>query len=249
MARKKPSRHTADQFALFVQRITGSLEGDQGATFAAALGRLIHNGSAANSSSGIAPAALQDSAPTERPPSKYAEQAARNTVVQRDALFQLIGQLVLSWSNNENLLGHVLMLLLGTDDRSAAAVFATLTTTRARLDLVRRLMMLNVADPATRRELEGVLERFSDAGRVRNEVLHAMHFTDEPDEITEAQAMHYVEKAGRPSFDDRQPIDEKRFVELRDIGNEMASLNRDLRELLPRLKAATARAQAARRDQ
>jgi hypothetical protein len=49
----------------------------------------------------------------------------------------LIGNLVVSWSNNETLLIYILMLLLDTDQSSAAIVFASLNTTRARLDLIR----------------------------------------------------------------------------------------------------------------
>ena len=43
----------------------------------------------------------------------------------------LIGNLICSWSNNESLFIYVLMILLRTDEASAAVVFATLNTTRA----------------------------------------------------------------------------------------------------------------------
>jgi len=243
MARKRPSRHSADQFALFLATLGNSLEGEEGAKFAEAIGKLVRNSNGTgdagcgNSVTSVKPTARSTPLP-ERPAFERIEQAARGTTEQRSALMQLIGQLVFSWSNNESLLVYVLMLLLGTDERSAAAVFATLNTTRARLELVRRLMVLKVADPVVGKELEHVLERLNDAGRVRNEFLHAAYSVNELGEITHPQAMRFVERRGHVSFGDRQPIDEKRHIELRRVIGELASLNRTLRNLLPRLKQA-----------
>jgi hypothetical protein len=46
-----------------------------------------------------------------------------------------MGHLICSWSNSESLFICVLMILLRTDEASAAVVFATLNTTReTRLD-------------------------------------------------------------------------------------------------------------------
>ena len=42
----------------------------------------------------------------------------------------LMGHLICSWSNSESLFIFVLMILLRTDEASAAVVFATLNTTR-----------------------------------------------------------------------------------------------------------------------
>ena len=68
------------------------------------------------------------------------EAAARDSADRRTLILSLIGTLVFSWSNNESMFIYVLMLLLDTDEVSAAIVFATLNTTRARLDLVQRLV-------------------------------------------------------------------------------------------------------------
>jgi len=243
MARKRPSRHSADQFALFLATLRNSLEGEEGTKFAEAMGKLVRNSTGATdagSGNGAAtPKTSAEPSPLPAPPPfERIERAARGTAEQRSILMQLIGQVVFGWSNNESLLVYVLMLLLGTDERSAAAVFATLNTTRARLDLVRRLMVLKVTDPAVGKELEHVLERLSEAGRVRNEFLHAAYSVNELGEITHTQAMRFVEKRGHVSFGDRQPIDEKRHIELRRVIAELASLNRTLWDLLPRLKQA-----------
>ena len=41
-----------------------------------------------------------------------------------------MGHLICSWSNSESLFIYALMILLRTDEASAAVVFATLNTTR-----------------------------------------------------------------------------------------------------------------------
>ena len=100
--------------------------------------------------------------PSELPPMpdfKAIEAAAPGSADRRTLILALIGNLVFSWSNNESLFIYVLMLLLETDQASAAVVFATLNTTRARLDLIHRLAKLKIRDPA----MEKALDRISSA--------------------------------------------------------------------------------------
>jgi hypothetical protein len=190
------------------------------------------------------PSALPSQLPP-RPDFDAIEAAARETASGRTNLMALIGQLVFGWSNNESLLIYVMMVLLQTDERSAAIVFATLNTTRARLDLVRRLALLKVTTPSTRLELDGIIERFNEASRVRNEIMHAMYTVNEQGEITHTQMMRFVEKRGRISFGERQPIDDKRMQSLTAARNELRELNRAIWDLLPRLQAAVAQYQTA----
>lgn len=58
----------------------------------------------------------------------------------------LIGNLVHCWSNNESLFIYILMLLMETDEATAAIVYATLNTTRARIDLIERLAKIKVKE-------------------------------------------------------------------------------------------------------
>ena len=62
--------------------------------------------------------------------------AAPASADRRTFVLALIGNLICSWSNNESLFIYVLMILQRTDEASAAVVFATLNTTRARPDLI-----------------------------------------------------------------------------------------------------------------
>jgi hypothetical protein len=210
--------------------------------FEAAINRLLRQ----HAGDGLAEPAARLPVLPDRPAFEEIEKAAAATAQDRNAFFQLIGQLVFSWSNNESMLVYVLMLLLGTDEQAAAAVFATLNTTRARLDLVRRLVILKIPEGPLRRDLEALAEGLAEASRVRNELLHAMYAVDGDGRITHTQAMRFVEKRGRLSFGDRQPVDQARMAELKKIGQSLQSLNRVLWDLLPRLREALSRSSSGR---
>ncbi|MFX6949686.1 hypothetical protein ABTH81_21645, partial [Acinetobacter baumannii] len=85
------------------------------------------------------------------------------------------GNLVSSWTNNESLFIYVLMLLLRTDQASAALTFATLNTTRARLDLIQRLAKITIRDPNLEKALSKIIERFNESTVIRNEFNHCMY--------------------------------------------------------------------------
>jgi hypothetical protein len=100
------------------------------------------------------------------------------------------------------------------------------------------LSLLNLQDPAAKAEIDRMIELFNDANRIRNEFLHAMYFVDDQGRITHTQMLRFIEKKGRVSFGDRQPIDAKRMKTLVDVHDRLHQLNRQLWDLLPRLQAA-----------
>ena len=75
------------------------------------------------------------------------EALAAQSAEQRTKILALIGNLSFTWSNNESVFIYMLMILLKTDINRAAIIFVTLNTTRARLDLVRRLGKATLKDP------------------------------------------------------------------------------------------------------
>src|SRR5580704_6155873 len=89
--------------------------------------------------------------------------AAPSSADRRTLILALIGNLVSSWSNNESLFIYVLMLLMRTDQTSAALTFATLNTTRARLDLIQRLAKVTIRDKALDKTLAKIIEQFNES--------------------------------------------------------------------------------------
>jgi hypothetical protein len=268
MARKRPSAHSDEQFALFIEQMKDFLQGGGGAgsEFDQAVRRLIGTGktglpstSPEDSDAEEGSDDQQETAETASPSSlartlgnlpeppdfDAIEAAARETGANRAPLLVLIGKLVLGSANNESLLIYILMVLLQTDEPSAAVVFSTLNTTRARLDLVSRLARIRISDRETREALDEVVRHFNDANKIRNEFLHAMYTVDGTGVITHTQTMRLIMKGGRISFGEQTPIDQKRLDGMAKACRDLINLNRKIWELLPRLQDAIAKGTAA----
>ncbi len=250
MARKNISAHSDAQFALFVDRMKDMLDGETKIEFEEIVRRLVRvvdKGSARSSKDernddlqSIDQDGSADADEAAAPPPGEAtvghlpdppdfnaiEIAARETVASRANLMALIGQLVFSSSNNESLLIYVLMILLQTDEASAAIVFSTLNTTRARLDLVTRLARIKIDDREVRSVLDQLIKDFNETNQVRNEFLHAMYTVDGNGAITHTQTMRLVVKGGKISFGQQHAIDQKRLDGILKTCGDLRNLNR-----------------------
>jgi len=250
MSRKRPSHHSEDQFALFLERIRDSLGDEDDAKFNEAVSNLVrqrrgHAGLGRDSASSDRTSAgrsRRGSSP-ERSAIGVVEPGRQKTSGTQQGLTDLIGRLVLIGSNNDSLLIQVLMLLLGTDEQSAGLVHSAMSRTQTRLELVRRLALLKVSDLSIRRSFDAILDRIGDAQRRRDAFLTALYSMDERGEVTHAQMMRFVEKDGRPSFGDHQPIDKGQIDELQQVEKELRVLNQTLEDFLPRLRDVLASAE------
>lgn len=163
---------------------------------------------------------------------------------QRNTIMAMIGNLVFSWSNNESMFIYVLMLLLGTDEKSAAIVFVTLNTTRARLDLIRRLAKARVRDAGIMQELDKLIERFNAYTRVRNEFNHCTFTMNEEGEITHTHALRIVERRQSLRIGTVREMGRERIDEIVDVIDKLKHFNRDIWAFLPRLEAHLAKSPA-----
>lgn len=155
---------------------------------------------------------------------------------RRTLILALIGNLVSSWSNNESLFIYVLMILLRTDQASAALTFATLNTTRARLDLIQRLAKIAIRDKSLEKTLSKIIERFNESTQVRNEFNHCMYIVDASGQITHTQSMRIVQTKNSLQFGEMKPMDEARLKGMVKTTKEMTLINRDIWDFLPRLE-------------
>jgi Asp-tRNA(Asn)/Glu-tRNA(Gln) amidotransferase C subunit len=165
------------------------------------------------------------------------EAAAPKGTGRRMVTLTLIGNLVHCWSNNESLFIYILMLLLETDEASAAVVFGTLNTTRARIDLIERLAKLKIKDKAVEKKLDDIVERFNDTTRLRNEFNHCMYVVDEHGEITHTNNMRVQEVRGQLQLGVVRPMDDERLRELQESIRAMTGLNRDIWNFMAVLQA------------
>ncbi|MFZ5692982.1 MAG: hypothetical protein ACOY5F_17200 [Pseudomonadota bacterium] len=167
---------------------------------------------------------------------------------RRTTILALIGNLVFSWSNNESLFIYLLMILLKTDQTSAAIVFATLNTTRARLDLIQRLAKTQVTDRSINRTLDDIVERFNEYTRIRNEFNHCMYNVSNRGDITHTHSIRIVETRKRLQFGELKPMDGARIKEMVDTIQGLKQLNRDIWAFLPRLEAHLTQSSTISRD-
>src|ERR1700674_2659717 len=170
-----------------------------------------------------------------RPDFEAMAAAAPASADRRTLILSLIGNLIVSWSNNESLFISVLMILLETDQASAAIVFATLNTTRARLDLIQRLSRIKLRDEKLDKALSKLIDRFNRSTALRNEFNHCMYITDEAGQITHTQSMRIVESREHLQFGIRKPLDDARLKNMIEAAKEMTFTNRGICEMLPRL--------------
>ena len=176
---------------------------------------------------------------TQIPPSPdfaSIEAAAPGTAEQRKRMLALIGNIVFSWSNNESLFIYILEILLQTDQASAAIVFTTLNTTRARLDLIQRLARVKIRDAEISQELDRLISRFNKASRVRNEFNHCLYSVGPHGEISHTQTMKLQEVRGELKWGEVKPVDELRIRQMKKCIEDLTRLNRDIWAFLPRLQ-------------
>ncbi len=151
-------------------------------------------------------------------------------------ILMLIGNLGVSWSNNESMFIYVLMLLLEVSEVDAAIVFATLNTTRARLDLVRRLAAIKITDLALARTLSRLIRKFDSTTKLRNEFNHCMYHLNMQGEITHTHLMRPQEGGGQFSLGEIRELDERRIGEIEANVRLLKRLNRELWDFLPGLR-------------
>ena len=171
-----------------------------------------------------------------KPDFESIEAVANKSADRRTSVLALIGNLVFSWSNNESLFIYLLMILLRTDQTSAAIVFATLNTTRARLDLIHRLAKIHVTERAISKRLNDMIERFNDYTRIRNEFNHCMYTVNARGDITHTHSIRIVETRKQLQFGDVKPMDDARMKEMIETIQGLKSLNREIWDFLPKLE-------------
>ncbi len=162
---------------------------------------------------------------------------AVSSAEQRDRIMLAIGHLVFAWSNNESVFIYALMELLDTDFSSAATTFVSLNTTRARLDLIRRLGKLRIRDPKLLRRLERLIERFNDCTKVRNEFNHCIYELNPQGEITHTTTLRITEKKEGIQIAEVKPFDAARHEQIYRVIRKLTALNRDVWAFLPELEA------------
>jgi hypothetical protein len=160
----------------------------------------------------------------------------RATETERSRIHAVVGNLIFAWSNNESMFIYVLMILLRTDFDAAAIVFVTLNTTRARLDLIRRLAKTKLSNQAMVRRIDRLIERFNDCTKIRNEFNHCIYQLNEKGQITHTGVLRITENKTGVQYVVTRPLDGARLAEIVSTIRRLNNINRDMWALLPELE-------------
>jgi Asp-tRNA(Asn)/Glu-tRNA(Gln) amidotransferase C subunit len=166
------------------------------------------------------------------------EAAAQGSANRRTFIMALIGNLVYSWANNESMFIYALMVLMDTDEASAAVVFTTLNTTRARLDLVERLAKIKIKDKSIQKTLERIIAQFNELTKLRNEFNHCMYTLNERGEITHTHSIRMQEVKGKLQLGVVRKMDDDRINDIVAAIRSMTKLNREIWDFLPCLQTS-----------
>ncbi len=117
-------------------------------------------------------------------------------------------------------------------------MFATLNTTRARLDLVERLARIKIRERTVQKALERIIAQFNELTKIRNEFNHCMYTLNERGEITHTHSIRMQEVQGKLQLGVVRKMDDARIKEMLQAIRAMTKLNREIWDFLPRLQAS-----------
>jgi hypothetical protein len=146
-----------------------------------------------------------------------------------------IGNLVVSWANNESVFMAMLQLLLIGGEHSAAIVWHSHRTTQARLELVSRLCRERVKDKQLLEDISQAISIFKGFSRTRHFYCHATYRYDGELNLSSASGVSTTQEGDPLSFEvkrmDLATLNEMKFASI-----EMGNFNGKLWKLVERLQ-------------
>jgi hypothetical protein len=152
--------------------------------------------------------------------------------MRNEELFLLVGKLNYAWTNTESLLIYLLSFIMGTRKEVAIVTFLTLNTSRARLDLIERLLRLQSTDAQARDVLVPVLARMRAAARIRNNYNHSIYSFDENGEIDSTQLMRIADHGNTLRYGKIQTIDAAEMAKIEGAISEIVDINKLILEFV-----------------
>lgn len=147
---------------------------------------------------------------------------------RNEDLLLLVGQLNYSWTNTESLLIHIMEHLMDTRKDVATIVFLTLNTTRARLDLIERIVKLKSTGDADRRFVLDIAARMRRVSGMRNKYNHCIYGFDDDGMIENTQLMRIADYGTTLVYGRMERIDDKEMGRIRDSISDIVAVNRDI---------------------
>ena len=156
-----------------------------------------------------------------------------------EELLKLLGVLNYSWTNTESLLIHLIAGLARVDKETAAIIFLTLNTTRARIDLVNRLSKLSRVTKPCRSEILAVTAEMLVILKTRNRYNHCIYSFDAEGKNAKTILMKIFEKKDQLKYGQENAIDQKEIDVLNRCLESIESVNRRIWNIVQEYKFPT----------
>jgi hypothetical protein len=149
-----------------------------------------------------------------------------------DAFLLLIGKLNYAWANTESLLIHLIAGLGKMDKETATIVFLTLSTARARIDMVERLSKLTRIDGDQRGRILALTRRIQGQAALRNRYNHCIYAFDGEGGNPRTILMRIADRKDSLKMGQTDAMDASAADGITTAINELRSINRDIWRLI-----------------
>ncbi|NIZ12721.1 hypothetical protein HCZ87_04860 [Phaeobacter sp. HF9A] len=138
----------------------------------------------------------------------------------------LVGRLNYTWTNTESLLIHLIAGLGGTDTEAALVIFLTLNTTRARVELVERLVKLERVDPALRERVLTATRDMMRQSALRNRYSHCIYSFDKDAGTARTILMRIADRKDKLKIGQTEEVDEQAITSIENAIDALQDVNR-----------------------
>lgn len=140
----------------------------------------------------------------------------------------VVGQLNYTWTNTESLLIYLIAGLAHVDKETAAIVFLTLNTPRARIDLVERLAKMSKTPAECRAEILNVTRKLTLQAGLRNKFNHCIYSFDPESGRAKTQLMRIFESKDEIKYGKMENLDQGEIAKIRKSISTLIDINKSV---------------------
>lgn len=153
-----------------------------------------------------------------------------------DSVLQRVGRLNYTWTNTESLLIHLIAGLAKVEKDVAVVIFLTLSTTRARVDLVQRLAKMATVDSTLRDEILDLTSRLTREAALRNKYNHCIYSFDPEEGQLQTIMMRIQDRRKDIRVGKTEPVTQGEASSIDESIGRLRQLNVDIWDLVLRYK-------------
>ena len=140
----------------------------------------------------------------------------------------LVGQLNYTWTNTESLLIYLIAGLADVDKETAAIIFLTLNTPRARIDLVERLAKMSKTPKECRAEILNVTRKLTLQAGLRNKFNHCIYSFDPESGRGATQLMRIFDSKDEIKYGKMENLGEGEISKIRESISTLIDINKSV---------------------